>query len=73
MLNNEKADLLRRRRECNTAKRRNAIGSSSDETIQFQRPRQNSRDYFSRTPFGYWKCFFHGNHDNLLNSCMIIY
>ena len=49
----EKADLSRHRRGSNATKRRNASISSSNETIKFQSSRQNSRNYFSRTLFGY--------------------
>ena len=53
MPHSQKADLFRRRRECNAAKRRGTAVSSSVEAVRFQRPSQNSREYFSGTPLGY--------------------
>nr|XP_027086673.1 uncharacterized protein LOC113708416 [Coffea arabica] len=53
MPHSQKADLLHRRRERNASKKAATAVPSSGETIRFQRPVENSRDYFSSTPLGY--------------------
>ncbi|XP_027083756.2 uncharacterized protein [Coffea arabica] len=53
MSHSQKADLLCCRREQNASKKAATAVPSSGETIHFQRPAQNTRDYFSSTPLGY--------------------
>ncbi|XP_071921822.1 uncharacterized protein [Coffea arabica] len=53
MPHEQKAALLRRRRERNASKKRGTTVPCSVEATRFQRPSQNSHDYFSRTPLGY--------------------